>query len=63
MTPLRIVLSGMMAANPHQGGATWAVLQDVFGLRALGHEVCFVEPVLSGGCGALTINQARLRWP
>jgi hypothetical protein len=35
----------MIAANPHQGGATWAVLQYVLGLKRLGHEVYFVEPV------------------
>jgi hypothetical protein len=33
----------MIAANPHQGGATWAVLQYLLGLRRLGHEVLFVE--------------------
>lgn len=46
-TKLRILFSGMMAADPHQGGATWAVLQYVLGLRALGHEVLFVEPISS----------------
>jgi hypothetical protein len=45
VTSLRILVSGMMAADPHQGGATWAVLQYVLGLRALGHDVYFVEPV------------------
>src|SRR5689334_8116198 len=35
----------MLAAHPHQGGATWAVLQYVLGLRRLGHEVAVVEPV------------------
>ncbi len=35
----------MIAADPHQGGATWAVLQYVLGLQRLGHEVCFIEPV------------------
>jgi hypothetical protein len=35
----------MMAADPGQGGATWAVLQYVLGLRELGCDVCFVEPV------------------
>ncbi len=35
----------MIAGNPHQGGATWAVLQYVLGLRALGHEVYLVEPL------------------
>jgi hypothetical protein len=42
---LTILLSGMMAADPHQGGATWAVLQYVLGLQELGHEVVFVEPI------------------
>jgi hypothetical protein len=39
-----IVLSGMVAADPHQGGATWAVLQYALGLRRLGHEVVLVDP-------------------
>lgn len=42
---LSIVVTGMIAADPRQGGATWAVLQYLLGLRALGHEVVFVEPV------------------
>jgi hypothetical protein len=42
---LRILLSGMVAGDPHQGGATWAVLQYVEGLRSLGHRVVLVEPV------------------
>lgn len=42
---LRIIVSGMIAGDPRQGGATWAVLQYVLGLRRLGHEVYFVEPV------------------
>src|SRR4051812_36696239 len=42
---LMILVSGMIAGDPHQGGATWAVLQYLLGLRRLGHEVCFVEPV------------------
>lgn len=40
-----IVVSGMIAGVPYQGGATWAVLQYVLGLRLLGHDVVFVEPV------------------
>jgi hypothetical protein len=40
-----IVVSGMIAADPHQGGATWAVLQYVLGLSRLGHEVYLVEPI------------------
>ena len=42
---LTIIVSGMIAAEPWQGGATWAVLQYVLGLRRLGHEVFFIEPV------------------
>src|SRR4051812_3844714 len=42
---LRIVLSGMVAGDPHQGGATWAVLQYFHGLRDLGHDVALVEPL------------------
>jgi len=40
----------MVAGDPHQGGATWAVLQYVLGLRRLGHDVHIVEKVdgLSG---------------
>jgi hypothetical protein len=44
-TPLRIVVAGMMAGEPGQGGATWAVLQYLLGLQQLGHDVYFVEPV------------------
>ena len=35
----------MIAADPHQGGATWAVLQYLLGFRRLGHDVYFIEPV------------------
>jgi hypothetical protein len=35
----------MIASDPCQGGATWAVLQYVLGLRELGHRVLLVEPV------------------
>jgi hypothetical protein len=42
---LRILLSGMVAGMPRQGGATWAVIQYVLGFRRLGHEVCLIEPV------------------
>src|SRR5688572_22601193 len=35
----------MIAADPWQGGATWAMLQYLLGFRRLGHEVWFVEPV------------------
>jgi len=42
---MTIIVSGMIAADPHQGGATWAVLQYVLGLRQLGHEVFLIEPL------------------
>lgn len=42
---LRIVVSGRTAGVDGQGGATWAVLQYVLGLRGLGHDVLLVEPV------------------
>ena len=45
---MRIVVSGMVAADPRQGGATWAVLQYVLGLRELGHDVLLVEPIAPG---------------
>ena len=43
MDKLTILLSGMVAAVPYQGGATWAVLQYLRGLRRLGHDVWFIE--------------------
>jgi hypothetical protein len=46
---LSILVSGMLAGVPGQGGATWAVLQYLLGLRRLGHAVVFVEPVDCGG--------------
>jgi hypothetical protein len=42
---LTVVMAGMIAGDPYQGGATWAILQYLLGLRRLGHEVYFVEPV------------------
>jgi hypothetical protein len=35
----------MIAGDPYQGGATWAVLQYVLGLRQSGHDVHFIEPI------------------
>ena len=39
---MRVLLSGMLDGSPVQGGATWAVLQWVLGLRSLGHDVTVV---------------------
>src|ERR1051325_8775544 len=35
----------MMAGDPYQCGVTWVTLQYVLGLRRLGHDVWFMEPV------------------
>ena len=40
-----IIVSGMVASVPGRGGATWAVLQYVLGLRRLGRDVHFVEEI------------------
>ena len=42
---LTILVSGMIAADPFQGGATWAVLQYLLGFAELGHDVYFIEPL------------------
>lgn len=42
---LSIVVAGMVAAQPGHGGAAWAILQYVLGLRRLGHRVTLVDPV------------------
>src|SRR5262245_8643113 len=42
---LTLILSGMIAGDPYQGGATWAVLQYMLGFQRLGHDICLVEPV------------------
>jgi hypothetical protein len=43
--PLTVVVGGMVGRVPHQGGATWAVLQYLLGLRRLGHNVFFFESI------------------
>jgi hypothetical protein len=50
----RILVSGMVSGDPNHGGAAWAVLQYVLGLRELGHDVCLVEPVRSASMPAAT---------
>ena len=50
-----VLVSGMVAATPRQGGATWAVLQYLLGLRRLGHRAYLVEPI-----GDLTAE--RVTW-
>lgn len=55
---LSIVLSGMLAGVPNQGGATWAVLQYLLGLRELGHRVTFIEPV-AAEAGGIPFEQSQ----
>jgi hypothetical protein len=40
---MRIVIAGMVAADPYQGGATWAVLQYALGFKRLGHDVFVLD--------------------
>jgi hypothetical protein len=40
---MHVLLAGRIVAQPDQGGASWAVVQWVLGLRALGHRVTVVE--------------------
>ena len=42
-----VLISGMMAGDPHQGGATWAILQYILGFEGLGYDVYCIEPVSS----------------
>lgn len=54
---LKILLAGMLAGVPGQGGASWATLQYLEGLIDLGHEVLLVEQVPAGALaqeGAVT---------
>ncbi len=62
---LNIVVSGMIAADPYQGGATWAVLQYVLGLRELGHRVWLIEPIKPGSVqppGAVLADSINARY-
>ena len=61
---LTILCSGMIAADPGYGGATWAVLQYLLGFRQLGHDVYLVDPVRRSklrpeGCNLADSSAAR----
>jgi hypothetical protein len=45
MSAPTVIVSGMIAATPWQGGAAWAVLQYLLGLRRLGCSVYLMEPI------------------
>ena len=59
---LKILLSGMVAGDPGQGGASWAVLQYVAGFAELGHEVLLVEPVSRRGSGGPAIRPETIEY-
>jgi len=40
-----VIVSGMIAGDPGQGGATWAVLQYILGLHDLGFDQVLIEPI------------------
>ena len=42
-----IVVAGSLAQKPRQGGHTWQFLQYLLGLRRLGCDVHFIEPLPS----------------
>jgi hypothetical protein len=54
-----VIVSGMIAATPWQGGATWAVLQYLLGLQRLGCDVHFLEPVDSASPAVDTVAYLR----
>jgi hypothetical protein len=56
---LTIILSGMIATVPHQGGATWAVLQYLLGFKQLGYDVYFLEPVEEAALRPASVPLAR----
>jgi len=46
--PGRVVVGGMLAGAPGQGGATWSVLQYVLGFARLGWDVHLVDELKEG---------------
>lgn len=44
---MTIIVAASIAGVPGHGGWTWAVLQYVLGLRRLGHDVLFLDPIKS----------------
>jgi hypothetical protein len=57
---LTILVCGMMSPELRQGGAAWAVLQYILGLRRLGHEVVYIEllPKAPEGGGAFDLARS-----
>jgi hypothetical protein len=42
-SPLRIIVTGLIAQHPQMGGVTWDYLQYLLGLDLLGHDVYYFE--------------------
>src|SRR5438067_8199358 len=42
-SPLRIIVTGLIAQHPLLGGVAWDYLQYVLGLARLGHDVYYLE--------------------
>ncbi|MHC5024705.1 MAG: hypothetical protein ACYTGG_12505 [Planctomycetota bacterium] len=42
-SPLRIIVTGLVAQHPRLGGISWHYLQYVVGLARLGHDVTYLE--------------------
>src|SRR5206468_1575326 len=42
-SPLRVIVTGLIAQHPLLGGMTWHYLQYVLGLARLGHDVYYLE--------------------
>ena len=55
---MRLILGGMVAGVPGHGGATWAALQYVLGLRELGHDVLLLDEVRGPGDPAARASAA-----
>jgi hypothetical protein len=55
---LRVIVGGELAGAPDQGGASWAVLQYVIGLRDLGHDVLVVDPVSPGALADPSVRRS-----
>jgi hypothetical protein len=45
-----VIVSGVIANKPHNGGAAWTRLNWILGLRRLGCDVIFVEQIAPEAC-------------
>jgi hypothetical protein len=59
MAQKTIIVAGMIASDPYQGGASWAVLQYILGFQRLGHRVFFIEPLAVSPDSSLAWMEGR----